>query len=64
MLGRAWSYRPTASRQEYTAQVMRDVLSEAGDQTGVLAHFVASMSESEAAALRALLRRRRVTGRP
>jgi len=63
MIGRAWSYRPTASRQEYTAQVMREVLASAGDQTGVLGHFIASLSEPEATALRALLRRRRNTGR-
>ena len=29
MLSRAWSYRPTSSRQEYTAQVMHAALAEA-----------------------------------
>ncbi len=62
MTGRAWSYHPTHSRQAYTAQVMREALADAGDRTAALAHFVAGISEPEAAALRALLRRR--TPRP
>ena len=56
--GRAWLYEPTASRSEYTAQVMHDVLQSAHDQTAAMTHFVAAMSEEESHALRALLRRR------
>ena len=56
--GRAWLYEPTASRSEYTAQVMHDVLQSAHDQTAAMTHFVAAMSEEESQALRALLRRR------
>ena len=59
MAGRAWRYRPSASREEYTARLMRDALHEAGDQRTALAHFVAAMSEDESTALRAALRRRR-----
>jgi predicted transcriptional regulator len=58
MVGRAWRYRPSASREEYTAQLMRDALEQAGDQRAALAHFVAGMSEDESTALRTLLRRR------
>jgi predicted transcriptional regulator len=58
MSGRAWSYRPTASREEYTASLMHEALDGAGDQHTALAHFVAGMSEAESQALRAVLRRR------
>jgi len=56
--GRAWSYRPSATREEYTARLMRDALENAGDQRQALAHFVAGMTEAESQALRAVLRRR------
>ena len=62
MLGRAWCYRPSASREQYTAGLMRDALQVAGDQRAALAHFVAGMTEEESQALRAVLRRR--SGRP
>ena len=58
MVGRAWVYTPAATREEYTARLMRDALDGAGDQTAALAHFVAAMTESESQALRWLLRRR------
>jgi predicted transcriptional regulator len=58
MSGRAWSYQPTASREEYTASLMRHALDEAGDQRRALAHFVAGMSDEESQTLRAVLRRR------
>ena len=63
MTGRAWSYEPTASREQYTAQLMRDALDAADDQSAALAHFVASMSESQSQMLRWLLRRRSGGGR-
>jgi len=56
--GRAWLYEPTASRGEYTAQVMHDVLQSAHDPTAAMTHFVAAMTEEESQTLRALLRRR------
>jgi predicted transcriptional regulator len=58
MAGRAWSYRPSVGREEYTARLMRDALHEAGDQQAALARFVAGMSEQESQMLRAVLRRR------
>jgi predicted transcriptional regulator len=58
MDGRAWRYRPSASREQHTAQLMRDALEQAGDQRTALAHFVAGMSQEESDALRMLLRRR------
>jgi predicted transcriptional regulator len=58
MVGRAWSYRPTASREEYTAGLMREVLDSAGDQLTALTHFVGAMNDDESQALRAALRRR------
>jgi len=58
MTGRAWSYTPTATREEYTARLMRDALDAAEDQTAALAHFVATMSAAESQALRWLLRPR------
>lgn len=61
MSGRAWMYQPTASREEYTASLMRQALDGAGDQRAALAHFVGAMSDEESKALRAVLRRR--TGR-
>src|SRR5260370_42433158 len=57
MSGRAWNYQPTASREEYTASLMRHALDEAGDQRAALAHFVAAMSKDESRALRAVLHR-------
>jgi BlaI family transcriptional regulator, penicillinase repressor len=56
---RAWLYEPVLSREQYTARVMRDVLSSTDDRAGALAHFVETMSEEESQALRTLLRRRR-----
>ncbi len=58
MVGRAWRYRPTASREEYTAGLLRQVLDNAGDQLTALAHFVGAMNDDESQALRAALRRR------
>lgn len=56
--GRAWMYAAVMSRGEYIAQLMREVLASADDQTAALSHFVASMSDEESAAMRTMLRRR------
>jgi predicted transcriptional regulator len=58
MVGRAYSYRPSVSRDAYTARLMRDALHESGDQKAALSHFVEGMSQEESALLRAVLRRR------
>lgn len=56
--GRAWLYAATVSRAEYTAQLMREVLASAGDESAALTHFVAIMTDEESQELRGLLRRR------
>ena len=53
--GRAWSYRPTSSREAYVATTMSQVLSGAEDRTAALLHFLAELDPAEAAALRRLL---------
>ncbi len=55
--GRAWRYRPAADRDEYTATLLAEVLASTDDQEGALLRFVDRMSDSEATALRAALRR-------
>jgi predicted transcriptional regulator len=62
MHGRAWHYRPTRTRTEAAAQVLRDVLDSSGDPESVLMHFAASVSAQESDVLRKALRRR-PTGR-
>ena len=53
--GKAYRYRPVASREEYSAQLMGEALDDAGDTEGVLSHFVEAMDGEQAAALRAVL---------
>ncbi|MFF8378454.1 BlaI/MecI/CopY family transcriptional regulator [Streptomyces sp. NPDC015661] len=54
--GRAWRYRPTCTRQQYTAARMQDALQGSPDMAGVMASFVEQISPSEVEALRAALR--------
>jgi len=56
--GRAYVYRPVASRQEYSARLMREALDASRDADETLVHFLAQMSDDESAALRRALRRR------
>jgi predicted transcriptional regulator len=53
--GKAYRYTAVASREEYSARLMREALAEAGDTEAVLSHFVATMDDSQAEALRAVL---------
>ncbi|BBG05576.1 MULTISPECIES: BlaI/MecI/CopY family transcriptional regulator [Pseudonocardia] len=53
--GRAYLYRPAATREEETAQALRELLDAAGDTEAVLLHFARSVSERESAVLRAAL---------
>jgi predicted transcriptional regulator len=53
--GKAYRYMAVASREEYSARLMREALAEAGDAEAVLSHFVASMDGDQAEALRAVL---------
>jgi predicted transcriptional regulator len=50
--GRAYLYRPTASREACTARLMSQAFTAGGDPTTTLAHFIGAMSPDEAAALR------------
>ncbi|NJQ01691.1 BlaI/MecI/CopY family transcriptional regulator [Streptomyces zingiberis] len=56
MAGRAWRYAPTATRPQFTAALMREVLAGTPDPAGALASFVEQISATETAALRSALR--------
>ena len=53
--GKAYRYTAVATREEYSARLMREAMTEAGDTEAVLSHFVAQMDGSESEALRAVL---------
>jgi predicted transcriptional regulator len=53
--GKAYRYTAVASREEYSARLMREALAEAGDTEAVLNHFVATIDGGQAEALRAVL---------
>ncbi|MFC9473118.1 BlaI/MecI/CopY family transcriptional regulator [Nocardia sp. NPDC056952] len=56
--GKAYLYWPTLTREEYSAQLMRQAL--VGTRSDlVLAHFVEQITDDETDALRAVLRRLR-----
>jgi predicted transcriptional regulator len=55
--GRAYRYTPTASREEYSARLMREALAGGGDTEAVLSHFVAQMDGEESQLLREVVRR-------
>jgi len=50
--GRAYRYEATASREEYSAGLMRQALEASEDTTSTLVHFLARMDPAESAALR------------
>ncbi|MCM2392800.1 BlaI/MecI/CopY family transcriptional regulator [Streptomyces albipurpureus] len=54
--GRAWLYRATCTRQQYTAARMHDALEGTPDPAGVLLSFVEQISAEEVHALRTALR--------
>ena len=60
--GKAYRYRPSASREEYSARLMREALDGGGDAEMVLSHFVAQMGGEESELLRAVVRR--LSGQP
>src|ERR1700722_1356797 len=60
--GKAYLYRATASRAEYSARLMREALDGGGDAEMVLSHFVAQMGGEESELLRAVVRR--LSGQP
>lgn len=53
--GRAWSYRPAATREAYIAQLMLDALDLAGSRDAALVRFARSVTGTEADVLRAAL---------
>ena len=55
--GKAYRYTATASREEYSARLMREALDDGGDTQAVLSHFVAQMDGEESEVLRAVVRR-------
>jgi predicted transcriptional regulator len=61
--GKAYRYTAVASRDEYSARLMREAMAEAGDTEAVLSHFVAQMDGEESAVLHAVLRRLTGKGR-
>jgi predicted transcriptional regulator len=57
--GKAYRYTATASREEYSARLMREALDAGGDTEAVLSHFVAQIDSGESEALRSVLRKLR-----
>lgn len=53
--GRPRRFRPRASREDYAADLMHEVLGQAGDRQAVLARFVGGVGAEEARMLRELL---------
>ena len=55
--GRAWRYRPAATREAYVAELMLTALEQTGDRDAALARFAQSVSGAEAVVLRQALAR-------
>src|ERR1700691_2349328 len=55
--GKAYRYTAVATRDEYSARLMRDAMAGAGDTEAVLTHCVAHMDGVESETLRAVLRK-------
>jgi predicted transcriptional regulator len=53
--GRAWRYRPAATRESYVAELMLTALAQTGDRDAALARFAKSVSGEEAEVLRGAL---------
>ena len=54
--GKAYRYTATASREEYSARLMREALDDGGNTQAVLTHFVAQMDGEESEMLRSVVR--------
>ena len=50
--GRAWRYRPAATRETYVTELMLTALEQTGDRTAALTRFAQSVSGVEADVLR------------
>ncbi|QGK70265.1 BlaI/MecI/CopY family transcriptional regulator [Allosaccharopolyspora coralli] len=55
LLGRAFVYRPSDSREAHTAEVMAHTLDNGGDRSAALLHFVGKITEADLTALRQLI---------
>ena len=55
MEGRAYSYQPTATKEEHSAQLMTDALGSSADRTATLVHFLEQMDAADAKRLRSVL---------
>lgn len=55
--GKAFLYWPSLTREEYSAQLMRDALDTGGDPDVVLTRFFEQMTDGESARLRGVLQR-------
>src|SRR6267154_5526259 len=53
--GRAYRYRATASREDYTARLMSEAFAASTDRLATLRRFVQRIDPAEAAELRAML---------
>lgn len=53
--GRAYVYEAVASRESYTARLMRDAWATSDNQAVAFVHFLEQLSEEEARALRTAL---------
>ncbi|HXT88884.1 MAG TPA: BlaI/MecI/CopY family transcriptional regulator [Trebonia sp.] len=53
--GRAWRYRPAATREAYVAELMLTALAQTGDRDAALARFAQSVTGAEAEVLREAL---------
>lgn len=63
-VGRAYVYEPVASKEAYTADLMRSALAGSGNQAATLVHFLERLTPEEATALEAALRVYPYKGRP
>jgi predicted transcriptional regulator len=55
--GRAYRYEPVATREEYSAGLMREALTASEDPASTFVHFLSQIDPAESAALRAALGR-------
>ncbi|WP_214106859.1 BlaI/MecI/CopY family transcriptional regulator [Acrocarpospora catenulata] len=53
--GKAYAYETVASREAYTAQLMRETLASSANQAATLVHFLERLTPEEATALEAAL---------
>jgi predicted transcriptional regulator len=63
LVGRAYVYRATASRESYTARLMRESLATSKNQAAAFVHFLSDLSPRESEALREALSIVRPDGR-